>query len=179
MGVTIKGLDRLRTKIKAMPKAISEAAFNATEETAELVQGRAVQNVQRSIKNGSGSLSSSIKKDAVMTDSKSVAHVWTDKKQGLYRELGTGPVGEASQKDLPPAVIPVYSQGPWFIPAKDAPDLEALYGMLRISIKGVDFFLTRGQPARPWLYPALKEGMAEAPDIFTEKINLKLKELAK
>lgn len=76
-------------------------------------------------------------------------------------------------------MTPVYTQGPWFIPANEVPDLEALYGMLRITIQDNDFFVTRGQPARPWLYPALKQGMEEAPEIYRDKINGKLKELTK
>lgn len=180
MGVTIKGIESLRRKTKLLPGLIKQAAVEATGEVAELVQGYAIQNIQSSTKHASGELASSVKNEVTESiEGRIQAYVWTDKEQGVYRELGTGPIGEASQKDLPPGVTPVYSQGPWFIPANEVPDLEALYGMLRITIQDNDFFMTRGQPARPWLYPALKQGMEEASDIYQERINEKLKGLTK
>lgn len=180
MGVTIKGLDSLRRKTKILPELIKQATVEATREVTDLVQGYAVQNIQSSTKHASGELSGSVKNEVTESaEGRIQGYVWTDKEQGLYRELGTGPVGESSTKDLPPGITPVYSQGPWFIPASEVPDLEALYGMLRITIQDNDFFMTRGQPDRPWLYPALKQGMEEAPEIFQEKINEKLKELTK
>ncbi|KLD60874.1 hypothetical protein WP50_06795 [Lactiplantibacillus plantarum] len=56
---------------------------------------------------------------------------------GTGTKLGTGRVGEESQKDLPDGFTPVYRQTPWFIPADDVDtDLSELYGMPKIEIDG-------------------------------------------
>lgn len=178
MGVQIKGLSSLKAKTKKAPKIISQGVVNATHELTDIVHGYAVQNVQSSVKHGSGELAGSIKTEvAEAADSQVAGRIWTDKKQGVFRELGTGPVGEASTKNLPPGITPVYTQTPWFIPASEVPDLEELYGMLRITIQGVDYFRTSGQPARPWLYPALLEGQKQAPEIVQKHVKQSMKGL--
>ena len=85
--------------------------------------------------------------------------------------MGTGQVGQASQKDLPPGMNPVYTQEPWFFPVDSVDiDLNAIYGMPIIKIQGKEFYRTNGQPARPFLYPALKEGTENAADIYKQHI---------
>lgn len=179
MGVEIKGLESLRRKVKAMPKVLDDAMWDATFELTELVQQAAVLRIQSSAKYGSGELAGSIKYEVVVNaQGKIVGRVWSDKEQAMYREFGTGPVGQENQKDLPEGVTPVYSTTAWFIPVdKVGVDLEAVYGIPRITIQGKDFFLTRGQPARPALYPSLKEIVEQAPDIYKEHVQKRLKEL--
>lgn len=178
MGVEIRGLDRLRRKIKLIPSLVKEANIDATRELTDLTEGYATQNIQSSSKYPTGELSTSVKKEVAEDVSGSVVgRVWSDKKHAFYKEFGTGPVGDASPKDLPPGVNPVYTQQKWFFPTSAVDkDLNALYGMLIVQIKEVEFYMTRGQPARPWLYPALKDAMEEAEEIYTENINRKLKE---
>lgn len=179
MGVEIKGLESLRRKVKAMPKVLDDAMWDATFELTELVQQAAVLRIQSSAKYGSGELAGSIKYEVVVNaQGKIVGRVWSDKEQAMYREFGTGPVGQESQKDLPEGVTPVYSTAAWFIPVdKVGVDLEAVYGIPRIIIQGNEFYLTRGQPARPFLYPSLKEIMEQAPEVYKEYVREGLKKL--
>lgn len=179
MGVEIKGLSSLKRKVKALPKILDDAMWDATFEITELIQQAAELRLSSSVKYSSGELLGSLKNEVVVNaQGKIVGRVWSDKEHAIYRELGTGPVGEASQKDLPEGVVPVYSQKPWFIPVQKVDiDLEAVYGIPRITIQGKDFYITKGQPARPFLYPSLKELTEQAPEIYKKHVQKKLKEL--
>lgn len=166
MGVEIRGLDRLKGKLGKVSTAAQKGAEQAVYEITQEVSGRASSNLQSSVKYGTGELAGSVKDEVVTKSSGEISgHVWTDKKEGLFREMGTGPVGEKSTKDLPPGITPVYTQKAWFFPVSSSiEDLTALYGIPKIEIQGVEFYKTSGQPARPWLYPALKyveENMAK------------------
>ena len=61
MGVEIRGLDRLKRKTKKATELISDAAWDATFELTELIQGAAELRLASSIKYGSGELSGSLK----------------------------------------------------------------------------------------------------------------------
>lgn len=173
MGVEIRGLSRLKGKLGKVSVSAQKGAEQAVYEIAQEVEGRAVSNLS-SVKYSSGELAGSVRHEVTTTNRTggTTAMVWSDKKQAMFREFGTGPNGEASKKDLPPGITPVYTQRAWFIPTKDVPDLAAMYDMPVIVIQGETYYLTAGQPARPWLYPALKyveENMAE--DILKRNIN--------
>lgn len=179
MKVEIKGLDSLRRKLKATPKILEDAMWDATFEITELIKQSTELRIASSVKYSSGELLGSFKNEVVINaQGKIVGRVWSDKEQAMYREFGTGPVGQESKKDLPEGVTPVYTTSAWFIPVeKTGVDLEAVYGIPRITIQGKDFFLTRGQPARPALYPSLKEIVEQAPEIYKEYVQKRLKEL--
>lgn len=166
MGVEIRGLNRLKGKLGKVSGSAQKGVEHAVYEITQEVSGRASSNLQSSVKHGTGELAGSVK-DEVTTNSNGnyVGRVFSDKSTAMYREFGTGPNGEKSPKDLPPGVTPVYTQKAWFFPVSSSiEDLTALYGIPKIEIQGVEFYKTSGQPARPWLYPALKyveENMAE------------------
>ncbi len=179
MTIEIRGLDRLKRKIDAMPKILNEAMEDATFEITELVRSAAELRLSSSIKYSSGELLGSLKTEVVEnSEGKIVGRVWSDKAQAIYREFGTGPNGQDSPKDLPEGVNPVYTQTRWFIPAEQvAIDLKEVYGMPKVNIQGKDFYITSGQPARPFLYPSLKEIIPKMPEIYKEHVQKKLKEL--
>ncbi|WP_430394845.1 HK97 gp10 family phage protein [Enterococcus faecalis] len=179
MGVEVRGLDRLKRKTKQVVEIVTDAAWDATFELTELIRGAAELRLASSVKYGSGELLGSLKNEVVV-DVKGclVGRVWSDKEQAIYRELGTGPNGEASSKNLPEGVSPVYSQTAWFIPAEKVPiDLEAIYGIPKITIQGKDFFLTKGQPSRPFLYPSLEEMIEHAPEVYKKHVQKGLRML--
>lgn len=179
MGVEIRGLDRLKRKLKAVPKMLDEAMWDATFEVSELIKQAAEMRLASSVKYSTGELMGSLKNEVVVNaEGKIVGRVWSDKSWSVYREFGTGLVGQESSKDLPEGVTPVYSTSAWFIPAEKVEvDLEAVYGIPRITIQGKDFFVTRGQPARPFLYPSLKEIVEQAPKVYEKHVQAKLKGL--
>lgn len=177
MGVEIKGLGKFNQQMKSIPNLVSKAVESANEELVELVRGDAESNLASSVKHASGELVGSLKTE-VATNGKgsSTGRVWTDKKTGIFREFGTGPNGEASQKNLPEGIYPVYTQTPWFFPVDSVDqDLTALYGMFKITIQGKEFYKTSGQPSRPWLYPALKSGTKDSEEIVKRHVSERLR----
>ena len=127
VGVEIRGMDKLRKKVNAMPKVLEEATWNATFELTDMIASAATLRLSN-VKFTSGELSGSIKSEVVVNHKNEiVGRVWSDKEHAIYRELGTGPVGQTSTKDLPKDFTPVYTQKAWFIPVDATPiDLEAV-----------------------------------------------------
>lgn len=144
--------------IMKLPELIQNAMWDATFDIVELVQTRAVDNLQASMTHSTGELAQSLKYEVVVDDSNNVVgRVWSDDAVAVYRELGTGIHGQESQKDLPSGISPTYRQTPWFIPAEAVDvDLNAIYGMPKVNIKGKEFYISQGQPARQFLVPALR-----------------------
>ena len=176
MGVEIRGLGKFNQQMKSIPNLVSKAVESANGELVELVRGDAESNLASSVKHASGELVGSLKTE-VATNGKgsSTGRVFSDKQQAVYREFGTGPNGEASAKDLPEGIYPVYTQTPWFIPSEKVPDLAELYDMPVIEIKGKAYYMTSGQPARPWLYPALKHGTKDSEEIVQRHVSERLR----
>lgn len=172
-----KGYDSLKAKLAKLPKVAHDAIWDGSFDVVEKAQGYAVQELQSSVKHGNGELARSLKYEVVDKDGKVVGRVWTDDMVGLYRELGTGRVGQASPKDLSDGFEPSYRQTPWFIPADDVDvDLNAIYGMPKIKINGKIFYRTNGQPARQFLTPALKQVSKEVNQIVKGRVDQALKD---
>ena len=68
-----------------------------------------------------------------------IGSVYTNKEYAAYVEFGTGPVGQANHAGISPAVPVAYVQEGWVWPDVDG-----------------GFHYTEGQPAQPFMYPALK-----------------------
>lgn len=169
MDIEIKGIESLRSKLKQIPNVIQQASVQAMFEATETVRSAAENNAPVGAYTGSGELKGSIHADVEMEDGKVVGHVWSDKEQAFYTEFGTGPKGEASPKDLPEGIVPVYTQEPWFIPADLlAPGVAEAYHLRKITIDGVDFYLCYGQAAQPWLYPAVKDNKDKIPELLAK-----------
>ena len=81
----------------------------------------------------------------------------------IYVEYGTGPKALMSPANgLPknPTDIPHTSKSKWFIPksqlsAQQIADLSGKYHFPAVEIDGAEFFVCRGQPPRPFMYPAI------------------------
>lgn len=172
----INNLEQLKKKLTKLPKKMEKAIEQATYELVERTQTLAIERIQSSTKYSNGELASSLQTEVVVNENGEVlGRVWSASEHALYREFGTGPVGKDSPKELPANVTPVYSTKKWFIPVNlVSVDLEAVYGVPRITIKGQDFYMTKGQPARPFLYPSLKDIEEQAPEIFKKEVHKEL-----
>lgn len=173
--IEIKGLDSLKAKLQKLPSIFHDSIWDGAFDVAEKAEGYAVKELQSSVKHGTGELARSLKYEVVEKNGKIVGRVWTDDKIGVFRELGTGLVGQKSPKKLPDGFEPSYRQTPWFIPAdKVDVDLNAIYGMPKIVIKGKTYYHTKGQPARQFLTPAIDQTSDEADQIVANRINTAL-----
>ncbi len=100
---------------------------------------------------------------------------------GAYVEFGTGPRGEENHEGISPELSPHYSQTGWMIPVsamseKDAED----YGMVIAKKDGkVIGYYTKGMPARPFMYPALKDNEDQINKNIAKDLKKAIKEAAK
>jgi hypothetical protein len=158
--------------------ALNTGLEKATHELLGRVDGAVTDNLG-TVKYSTGQLVRSNQQSVDTTGGEITGRYWNDNEVGVYREFGTGPNGEANHQGISPFAHPVYSQQGWLIPASEVDvDLEALYGMKKITIKGSDFYATRGQRARPWLYPAYLKAEEHAEQIIEDNINRELRKLA-
>lgn len=109
---------------------------------------------------GGGSLKQSIYADVYEDDGSVIGECYTNNDHAIYVEFGTGPVGQENHAGISPDQNPVYSQTGWMIPA-DAmePDAAEQYGLGIARGKDGEIigYYTNGQPAQPFMYPALKD----------------------
>lgn len=105
-----------------------------------------------------GELRQSIKTKVEATEGMVVGTVYTNNKHAVFVELGTGPVGQDNHEGISPEVNPVYSQSGWWFPGdKITPqDAEKYHWPSMTTDDGKTLYFTQGQPAQPFMYPALK-----------------------
>ena len=89
--------------------------------------------------------------------------IFTNKEHATYVEFGTGPVGESNHEGISPEVKPMYSPSPW----------------IYYSDKVERFVFTEGQPAKPFLYPALHNNKKKITKFIKYRIRKELKEASK
>ena len=96
------------------------------------------------------------------------AHIGTNVEYALYVEVGTGPKGQASHEGISPQAHPVYRQTPWWIHESQVDNNAAsAYGWYYIETDKGKFYKVSGQPARPFLYPAVKNNEKKISDVLT------------
>ena len=99
------------------------------------------------------------------------AHVGTNKQYAIYVEMGTGPKGEANHTGTSPNIHPVYTQEPWWIHESQVdPRAAAVYNWFHIDTPNGRFYKVSGQPAHPYLYPAIHDNEKEIVDILNKGI---------
>lgn len=87
-----------------------------------------------------------------------VGTCWTNRAYAPYVEFGTGPKGQADHAGISPEVTPVYTQAPWWIHESQIDRRTAeKYRWFYIDTPQGRFYQCTGQPAHPFLYPALHD----------------------
>lgn len=98
-----------------------------------------------------------------------VAHIGTQKEYAMYVELGTGPKGQADHAGISPDVQPAYRASHWWIHESMVDeDAAEVYGWQSINTKQGRFYRVSGQPAHPYLYPALKDHTEDISRVFKD-----------
>lgn len=98
-----------------------------------------------------------------------VAHIGTRLEYALYVELGTGPRGAADHSGISPDISPTYSTSSWWIHESQVPAGTAeKYHWTTINTKQGKFYKCDGQPAQPYLYPALKDNEQTIGELLAE-----------
>lgn len=117
-----------------------------------------------------GELRNSIKVRVKMEGDRAIGEVFTNSDHGAYVELGTGPKGQASHSGISPDVSVSYRSSPWYV-HEDQIDV----GPYHFQKMG-EFYKMYGQPAQPYLYPALKDNLERVSNNISNYVNRKLKE---
>ncbi|MBB1080247.1 HK97 gp10 family phage protein [Limosilactobacillus sp. STM2_1] len=175
--VEINGLDELRAKLRKLPQVMADATVNGQETAIEQAEAYAVQKLQSSVKHSTGELARSFKHEVKTDGDEVIGRWWNSSMVAIFREFGTGLVGEQSDKQLPPNVAITYRQTPWYIPADEVDiDLTKIYGIPKMKIKGKYFYRTSGQPARQFMTPAANRIAREAPNIIKNVVDQELRD---
>jgi len=98
---------------------------------------------------------------------------YTNKQYAQFVEFGTGPNGQQFHKGISPDVNVVYSQNGWVIPANAMTLREAEgygLGIAEDSNGEVIGYYTSGQPAHPFMYPALKDNEKRITEIIEDGV---------
>lgn len=174
----IKGLDKLLVKLEALGLDSNKALETGIKQAAKKVQGDA----KLICPSNNGQLRNSIKASTETADNKIVGKVSTNNEYAAYVEFGTGPVGEHSPKDLPPDIASKihYKADRWFIPADKIDEATAeKYRFKKIKVGDKEFYISYGQPAKPYLYPALKQNEKKVKEIIAEHLKKTIEKVAK
>ena len=84
--------------------------------------------------------------------------VYTDLSYAPYVELGTGPKGAENHAGISPAVTPSYTLEPWWVhESMIPPGTGEKYHWPAYETDDGTFYLVSGQPAQPFLYPAMAD----------------------
>ena len=140
--------EELLTKIENLGGNIEEGIYKGVGHYLSKIQADAKRNCPVD----TGLLRNSIHTDVKYEDKEILGTVGTNLDYGIFVELGTGPVGAKSPKILPPNITPKYKTQGWYYKAKD----------------GVRY--TKGQIAKPFLYPAFKANEHKAEEYIKKGV---------
>lgn len=176
--MTNKDFNNLINKLTIMSRGISqEVAEKSVKKAGIVVQDQA----RELITSDSGALARSVKIKNEVKRGRIKSTVYTNSEYAPYYEFGTGPNGKANHKNISPKANPKYRQTGWMIPA-DAMSVEKAksYGF-RVAYKNGDVigYYTRGQMARPFMYPALHDQENAIVKIAQMEFMKKIKEICK
>lgn len=163
------GADRLIAKCRRL----------ASKKTGEDIVLRAVHNAtikvvqadaRRLAPGNNGELRNSIKTRVKMDGDKAIAEVYTNLHYAPYVEFGTGPKGQASHSGISPEVSVSYRSSPWYV-HEDQIDVGP-YNFQKIG----EFYKMYGQPAQPYLYPALRDNQERVSKNISNYVRRKIRE---
>ena len=117
-----------------------------------------------------GELRNSIKARVKVEGDRVWGEVYTNLHYAPYVEFGTGPKGLANHAGISPDVNVSYRSTPWYV-HEDQIDV----GKYHFQKMG-EFYKMYGQPAQPYLYPALKENHDRISSNISKYVSRKIRE---
>lgn len=174
----IKNKDKLGRKITDLANMVRgddvKKIFNSTNKQIVQVYAKLLCPVNH------GELRNSIKTSIEMTSDHIMASTFTNKEYASYVEFGTGPIGQANHEGISPDFVPSYSQHGWGIPADKVDPADAqMYKWPKRKYNGKEYYMTSGQPAQPFMYPALKGNEGKVKKTLAAKLVKKIHKEAK
>lgn len=173
---SIIGLKELMSKcVNISDKVANEYLLEALKSGTLVVRDAAVMLVPVN----HGELRHSIRRSHERLEDGARGVVYTNKEYASYVEFGTGPKGEENHAGISPNFTPTYTQTPWWIHESqiDAQTAEK-YHWFYIETPDGRFYQVTGQPAQPFLYPALHDTKDEVVNKVGRYLAKKIKEEA-
>lgn len=161
-------------------KSLEKKFDNLSDVNLKKPVGQAISMVQGAAKEKcrsvSGELRSSIYTSvAEVGDGVVRGTCYTNKEYAPYVEFGTGQKGQANHNGISPDVAVAYSQSPWWIHESQIDkEMAERYHFFYIDTPNGRFYQSSGQPAQPFMYPALKDNEDDATDIMAKAIRRQL-----
>lgn len=175
----VKGWDSLMQKIARLEGGqIEEVAKTAVLRTAQAHQHAAKKLAQFD----SGELQHKISAEVKMEGGEAVGLTVAYSDHAAFVEFGTGPVGAASPKSGSPASATIqYALGPFSVKRGNFKKGETVMSFedywVYYDESRQQFFATRGQPAKPFMYPSALIVKDQAKNIQAEALREFLKTL--
>lgn len=152
MAETVKGAKALNIKLGKMEN-ITSVLQSAMGKEIQRVRVAAVEDCP----SNHSELKRSIRTMMQPYDEGIRAVCYTNAKYAAYVEFGTGPQGQEQHEGISPNVQPTYTQQGWWFPGNDIEPADAdRYHWPKSEGPDGVFYYTDGQPAQPFMYPALK-----------------------
>ena len=175
MSKSIIGLNSLNEKLTHLSANLSNKEITPIiKEGLEIVRADAKLLVHRN----HGELVGSIQQQVKETQSGLQGIVYTNKSYAKYVEFGTGPKGQKDHDGISPVVNVTYSQHGWGIPADKVSREDALkYKWPKRKYNKKEYYMTSGQPAYPFMYPALKNNENRIKKTVEKEISKKIRKV--
>lgn len=156
MNKSIVGLESLLNKLNKLGGNVEETLYNSVAKQTKFVQGEAKELCPVD----TGDLRESIKANTKKNKNEIVGTVSTNSDHNVYVEFGTGKVGERTNANTNVNVS--YKQDKWLA---NIPD---------VGVRWIE-----GQPAQPYLYPALKNNEDKILENIKSDVKQAIREVAK
>lgn len=178
--ITFEGMDELESALNTLENGLRmQYIQRAVGKATNIVRNSAVKNCP----GNHGELRNSIMAGLEINSTGVKGIVYTNAEHAAYVEFGTGKKGAQSHAGISPDATPVYTSKPawWIHEGDDAKSISKkdadMYHMPRIEDEnGEAFRRTEGQPAHPFMYPALKDNEQKCTNMI---INVLRKEIKK
>lgn len=167
------GMDKLVEYLEGLAENTATAAALGLEKGMK----RTVEAAKSRAPVGDGQLRNSITSYVEVDGDTIEGTILAGAEHAVYVEMGTGSVGEASHAGISPAANPIYATGRRKLMRKGRSGKIVAWetdGWVYKNPKTGEFVFTRGQPAKPYMYPAYKETQGLIKSDMQQAINEKL-----
>lgn len=172
--MTVKNADKLLKKLSIIGYNVPEVhARTAIAVGLAPVKAQAILLVP----NNSGELRQSITQTIESIPSGIRGTLYTNKAYAPYVEFGTGPKGAENHVGISPLASPTYTIQPWYIHESQIDSsIAEQYHWPFFDTPDGRFYECSGQPAQPFMYPALKNTEKIVTKKIQEHLSKKLRE---
>ena len=167
--MSVEGMEELGRKLRELAQT---NLVQATAQAIEIVRSAAVLNCHED----TGELRQSIHTEIRQNGDTVQGICYTNKAYAPYIEFGTGKKGQEHHAGISPDISPVYKMSPWWIHESQVDRRVAeKYRWFYMDTPQGRFYQCTGNPAYPFMYPALKDNEKEVLSAFKTGFKAEMK----